>query len=84
MLALIVREAVTNVIRHANASACRIEVLRDEHGLIMNVIDNGQGFDSDEGQGLTGMRERLTVLNGTLKVSSGEGTQLQITLPGAG
>ncbi|MFK7886049.1 MAG: sensor histidine kinase [Gammaproteobacteria bacterium] len=84
VLALIVREAVTNVIRHANASTCRIDVARDEQGLVMNVIDNGQGFDSDEGQGLTGMRERLTVLNGTLTVRSNEGTHLQVKLPGAG
>lgn len=84
MLALVVREAVTNIIRHANATACRIELKRDEQGLVLNVSDNGQGFDGDEGQGLTGMRERLAVLDGSLTLHTKNGTRLEVRLPGSG
>lgn len=84
LLALVVREAVTNVLRHANASACHISLRCEDNGITMRISDNGQGFDSDEGQGLTGMRERLAVLGGVLTIHSNDGTQLEVRLPGAG
>ncbi len=84
LLALVLREAVTNVLRHANASACHVSIRRDNKDILMRVSDNGQGFDSDEGQGLTGMRERLAVLGGVLTIQSNDGTQLDVRLPGAG
>ena len=81
LLALIVREAVTNVIRHAHASHCRLS-LRTANNVIELVIeDDGQGFDGGEGQGMTGMRERLAVLGGTLAVSGMAGTRLTIRVP---
>ena len=81
MLALLLREAVTNVIRHANATECLISLQAGEAGLELVVHDNGTGFDGDEGQGLTGMRERLAVLNGQLSFEHQSGTRLTATVP---
>ncbi|MFK8016395.1 MAG: sensor histidine kinase [Gammaproteobacteria bacterium] len=81
MLALLVREAVTNVIRHAAASHCQITLARDAQQLVLTVADNGQGFGGGEGQGLTGMRERLAALSGQLTIESQQGTRLTARVP---
>ncbi|MEO1574190.1 MAG: sensor histidine kinase, partial [Pseudomonadota bacterium] len=81
LLALIVREATTNVIRHAGASECELTLQRADGEITLVIADNGQGFDGGEGQGMTGMRERLAVLGGTLHVAGHNGTTLTIRVP---
>ncbi len=81
LLALIVREATTNVIRHANATECALSLAVEDTDIVLVIHDNGQGIDSDEGQGMTGMRERLAVLGGTLGVSGHDGTRLTVRVP---
>jgi signal transduction histidine kinase len=82
----IVQEAVTNVVKHANARHVSV-VLADRGGVLVGVIeDDGTGFDtgsSTDGFGLTGMRERVELLDGRLAVEStpGEGTTLLLELP---
>jgi two-component system sensor histidine kinase DesK len=81
VLALALREAVTNVIRHANATACEL-VLRQNNGSChLEIKDNGCGVAGTEGVGLSGMRMRVEALGGSLKREVDGGTRLLITLP---
>lgn len=73
VLAMALREAVTNVIRHANASHCEILVETRQDELVLSVADNGKGGRLVEGSGLKGMRARLAAIGGGLQVKSGEG-----------
>jgi two-component system sensor histidine kinase DesK len=83
VLAMAVREAVTNVIRHARAHRCRIALTRDGKVLRLIVEDDGVGGRLSEGAGLSGMRARVTDIGGTLACDSGRGTRLTITVPGS-
>lgn len=83
VLALTVREAVTNIQRHARATQARVEVTIAAGEARLSVADDGRGSLIVPGNGLAGMRERLQSLGGTLDIRSrhGEGTQLRATLP---
>jgi two-component system sensor histidine kinase DesK len=81
VLSLIVREAVTNIVRHAHASCCRITLQADNSGTAMIVEDDGRGGIRYEGSGLRGMRERVDSLGGRLQIQSAEGTRLVIEVP---
>ena len=82
-LSLILREAATNIARHAEASTARIELLREPAGVRLLICDNGRGGIASDGNGLCGMRERLRALGGTLAIDSphGGGTRLQVLVP---
>ncbi len=80
----VVQEALTNVFRHADATSVNITIEPAEQqqgtqdgrsGALVRVRDNGRGLRPDHrlGLGLTGMRERILALGGTLSVASGEG-----------
>jgi signal transduction histidine kinase len=86
----VVQEALTNVGRHARASAVTVEVQRRNGQVACSVRDDGIGFDPDavlarggHGLGLLGMRERLAPVGGTLQIHSahGEGTEVRVTTP---
>ena len=83
VLCLVVREAVTNVIRHAQATACSLQLHRDGQQVRMTVEDNGTGSEGAEGNGLRGMRERLAACGGSLSRQgiAGGGTRLLAELP---
>lgn len=81
VLSLAVREAVTNVVRHARARTCRLRIAQDNGACRLEIADDGQGFSTMEGNGLRGMRERVEMLGGTLERSNRSGTTLIITLP---
>jgi len=80
-LALALREAVTNIVRHARATVCRVTLRADGHRLTFIVEDNGHGGLPREGNGLSGMRTRLREAGGTLDVDGGRGLRLTIVLP---
>jgi two-component system sensor histidine kinase DesK len=86
-LAMIVREAVTNIQRHARARSARIEVLLDEgsaeRGVLLSVSDDGRGGITEQGNGLAGIRERVRSLGGSLEIESppGKGTVLRVRIP---
>jgi two-component system sensor histidine kinase DesK len=80
-LSLVLREAVTNIVRHAGASECSIEVSTAEDRTQMVIADDGRGDIRQEGNGLRGMRERVQELGGSLSLDSNRGTRLQIELP---
>ncbi|MCM0621921.1 sensor histidine kinase [Nocardioides bruguierae] len=72
-----VREAVTNVVRHAHATACRVELLPAG----VRVLDDGVGLrGSAPGNGLRGLRERVAAVDGLLEVADrpGGGTVLEV------
>lgn len=81
----LVQEALTNVARHADASTAQVTVRLDAVEVVVEVRDDGKGFDvteRSEGFGLAGMRERVGLAGGTLWVESGEdGTLLRTRLP---
>ena len=81
VLALALREAVTNVVRHAQAQRCSVRLSRDQEVCTLEIADNGRGADAPEGNGLRGMRERLEAIGGSLQRRCEAGTRLVIHLP---
>ena len=83
VLCLCVREAVTNIVRHALAKTCTVQLVRTTTGLRMTIEDDGAGIHAREGNGLRGMRERIEGLEGHMRISSGQGngTRLLVDLP---
>ncbi len=88
----IVQEALTNIARHAQASAVTINLFRVDHHFLLTIKDNGQGIvptdlDKPLSLGLIGMRERVANLGGEFTVGSDEemeppsGTRIDIVLP---
>ena len=93
-LAMIVREAATNIQRHSSAQHAMIEVTTEtvaaaaggkagEKTVLMRVSDDGRGGVTTNGNGLSGIRERVRSLAGTLEIESprGKGTTLRVRLP---
>jgi len=81
VLCLALREAVTNIVRHAGARHVRIALTADESECTLTVADDGRGGSAPFGSGLSGMRERVEVLGGTLVRDGRSGTTLTVTLP---
>lgn len=79
--ALIVREAVTNVVRHSHAQHCRLRLARDNGSCVLEIQDNGSGGAYSEGNGLRGMRERVEALGGTFTHKTSTGTMLRFEFP---
>jgi signal transduction histidine kinase len=80
----VVAEALTNVARHAQATAARVSIARSGETLTVEVADDGVGgADVATGTGLSGLEDRLAAIGGTLKVVSpiGAGTHLRATIP---
>jgi signal transduction histidine kinase len=81
----LLQEALTNVAKHAEASAVRVAVREAEGELSIEVHDDGAGFDpatTSDGFGLAGMHERVSLAGGTLTVESGaQGTLVSARLP---
>jgi signal transduction histidine kinase len=85
----IVQEALTNVMKHAHARHVSVLLVRNDSGVSAVIEDDGRGFspgeDADGGLGLLGMRERLALLDGTLRIEAapGAGTTLVAEVPAA-
>jgi signal transduction histidine kinase len=82
----LVQESLHNAVKHAEASRVRLRVTETDGVVEVVVRDDGKGFDPGRaggGFGLVGMRERVALVGGTLKISShpGEGTELRATVP---
>lgn len=83
----VVSEALTNIARHAHASHARVRLSALNDGLLVEISDDGQGFDPTAIQpghyGLLGMRERIRMAGGTLQINSNSqtGTQITVSLP---
>ncbi|MEK4975782.1 sensor histidine kinase [Bacillus sp. FSL K6-6540] len=89
ILSLCLREAVTNVVKHSQASQCRIDIESLDNEWRLLVADNGiglkgndDGASSTDSNGLKGMAERLSLIGGTVEaVSEPQGTKLSIRVP---
>jgi two-component system sensor histidine kinase DesK len=83
VLALAVREAVTNIQRHAQATRARVELVVDGGEARLAIGDDGIGATIVPGNGLSGMRERLALLDGRLEIRSvrGRGTRIAVIVP---
>jgi len=80
----VVSEALTNAAKHANASAVKVDVERDDGLIRLAIRDDGVGgADPARGSGLVGLKDRVESTGGTLRVESrpGQGTSLLIELP---
>ena len=81
VVALVVREAVTNVVRHAAAHNCHLRLQPVNGNCRLEIHDDGRGGRMVEGNGLRGMRERIEALGGTLERDTQSGTRLRIEFP---
>ena len=89
LLFRVVQEAVTNILRHAEASAAEVYLNVEETAAIVTIRDDGKGFDveyalqSAESWGLRGMQERVTLLGGRLHIESqsDKGTMVRVEIP---
>jgi signal transduction histidine kinase len=83
----IAQESLRNIDRHASASRAKIRLRRQDGGLQLTVHDNGMGFDAAKARkaslGLAGMRQRIGLLGGKLKIDSkpGLGTLISAWVP---
>jgi len=82
-LSMVLREAVTNIARHAQANGAMISLVSAPDAVMMEVVDDGRGGVSVNGNGLAGMRERVLALGGEMQIDSpkGQGTRLKIRIP---
>ncbi|GAA0996818.1 hypothetical protein GCM10009555_093290 [Acrocarpospora macrocephala] len=78
-----VREGTTNVVRHARATRCLIEVTHNTSTAILDITDDGQGSAAQPGSGLTGLSERVEAAGGTLQAASlgTRGFRLRVEVP---
>lgn len=85
VLSMCLREAVTNVVKHSQATKCTIRIEEHQNEFVLEVSDNGVGITEDKkslkGHGLTGILERLEFVNGECKWSSENGTTITIKVP---
>ena len=86
VLGLVIREAITNIVRHADANHARLSWEDLEHSIKLVIRDNGSSHEVSEiseGAGLKGMRRRLEKIGGQLVVSSESGMRLLVEVPKA-
>jgi two-component system, NarL family, sensor histidine kinase DesK len=81
VLTMAVREAVTNVVRHAQARNCSLRLEQQNGACRLEIEDDGRGGFQNEGNGLRGMRERVEMLGGMLTRDTRVGTRIAITVP---
>lgn len=89
LLFRVVQEAITNVLRHAQASQVHVQLKVVNNTATAIIRDNGEGFDAEctlrktEAWGLRGMRERVALLRGQFFIESepGKGTQVRVSVP---
>jgi signal transduction histidine kinase len=83
----LVQESLTNMGKYAKATRAQIKLQNNQDHVIIDVRDNGQGFDTDHvattSHGLAGMRHRVEAAGGKLVIEStpGQGTHIRADLP---
>ena len=81
VLSLALREAVTNIVRHAHARTCRLRFTNEDGVRRLVIEDDGEHAAPREGNGLRGMRERVEALGGRLSLRREHGTRIEVDLP---
>jgi signal transduction histidine kinase len=84
----ILQEALTNIARHAEATAIAASICVKDRRLVLRIFDNGKGFEVNAVRkkktlGLLGMKERTLMMNGVCEIVSqpGKGTSLSVSVP---
>lgn len=87
-LAIVLKELVTNILKHANADLVSAKIYQQGEQVIMCVEDNGVGFSADKkagsnqsGFGLKGIQERAEKLSGRLSITSDTGAKFELSVP---
>ena len=80
-LILVLTELVTNVIRHSNGDRCWLSFVPQGHDMTVCLRDNGKAGEIKEGNGITGLRERLAAIGATLALQQQDGLSACIQLP---
>ena len=80
---LVMKEAMHNITKHANASNVKMVVIVDTDQLTIKLSDNGDGISEENqfGNGLKNMAKRMTDIGGTFNIENNKGTQITITTP---
>ncbi|WP_062350480.1 sensor histidine kinase [Bacillus kwashiorkori] len=85
ILSMCLKEAVTNIVKHSQATKCEILLEQTLEEIKIIVQDNGVGFSKDKdhsnGVGLLGMQERLEFVNGDLEITSNNGMRILMRVP---
>lgn len=81
VMALALRECVTNIIRHARARTCHITLTAENNAVVLWVQDDGAGGTPKEGHGLAGMRERVAAMGGNVTLDGNRGMTVTVSLP---
>lgn len=85
VLSMCLKEAVTNVVKHSQATKCNVTIEQTRDEVKIYVHDNGVGhlrsIDFKKGHGLAGMKERLEFINGSLHIDTTSGTMLAMKVP---
>jgi PAS domain S-box-containing protein len=79
----VIEEGLSNIKKHADASHVIIRLVSSFPNIILRIEDNGKGFDVEERLGLANMEERVSLLEGTMKIQSRpmQGTRILIAVP---
>ncbi len=80
-LALTLREAATNVVRHSGATQCRADLTSHPSSIVLTIADDGRGGTRQGGHGLDSMRSRMAQVGGRVEIDGGSGTTVTVTLP---
>ncbi|MBB1301725.1 sensor histidine kinase [Pseudoalteromonas sp. SR44-8] len=78
---LIIKEVVTNLLRHSSTKKCIISITQNQQQLIINVIDHAPGSSIKPGNGLNGIKERAEQLDGKATFTCGDNFSLNVMLP---
>ncbi|MGS2778038.1 histidine kinase [Robertmurraya sp. GLU-23] len=83
IVSMCIREATTNVVKHSKATHCNISISQSTEKMDIIIHDDGMGVEKNKpfGNGLTGMEERLALIDGGLGLKNHHGTMLTITVP---
>lgn len=83
VLSMCLKEAVTNVVKHSEATKCQIYIEQNSIEVTMKIIDNGKGIGqmNFSGNGIKGIYERLDFINGNVTFENNGGTTVKITVP---
>ncbi|WP_030452754.1 sensor histidine kinase [Herbidospora cretacea] len=78
----IAQESLTNVVRHSKASSVWLTLRPVGHDLVLKITDDGIGGARADGAGMRGMQERALLIGARLTVTSEQGTEVTLTIPG--
>lgn len=81
VLAFIIRESVTNTLRHSDGDEFQVLIQQHDHEVHLIVNDDGEVEEWHEGNGIAGIRERLSEVNGKLNIDTSTGFTLNIKVP---